>query len=108
MADIKFADLEALPQVQAEIICQFMYELTIEGRDIYYGASEKKERQFYGLNQVYHMMTTFLQHLLFDTRTSYTTEIVVNNLKDMGNSYGIDDQIARAWARSLTYARLRG
>ena len=92
------------PDTQARILSRFLFELTVGVRDIHTAAETHILQQLYGVNQIYHMVIPFIDSIIYGDCTTYTIEVVMQNLVEMAPSYGIERQVAIAWESARSYA----
>lgn len=83
--------------VQAKILGNFLYFLTMGFRDIYSSHNKDILHQLRGINQVNHMVIPFIHSILYGEKTTYTIDIIMQNLVDMASNYAIEDQVNTAW-----------
>lgn len=85
------------PATQGRALSLFLFNLTIIVREIHDTAEPQMIRQLYGINEMYHMVIPFIESIVFDDETTYTIDVVMQNLTDMAKYYDIERRVAIAW-----------
>lgn len=104
---IKMLDLARYStDIQARVLGDFLYFLTMGFRDIYSGPSKNILHQLRGINQINHMIMPFIHSLLYGEKTTYTTDVIMQNLVDMASNYEIEEQVNVAWYDACSSNRI--
>ncbi len=107
MSEISMLELAGSPpSTQARVLSSFLYHLTMGVRDIYTTPADNMIHRLIGINQINHMIIPFIESIVFGSRTTYTVDVIMQNLVDMAPHYDITNQVAIAWNNARSYARL--
>lgn len=86
---------------QSKILTTFLFYLTITVRDLYASKDSDLIGKLYAINSLYHCVIPFVNHLMFGCESSYTADVVCQNIQDMASTYDMEKQVVTAWGFAL-------
>ena len=89
---------------QAYVLNRFMFYLTIVVRDLYTSDASELKDKFYAINGLYHHIIPFIGCLMFDKKSSFTLDVICQNIQDTGAAHDLEHHFSTAWRFSLQQA----